>query len=334
MNGISRGGGHNHFTSIEPNYNKELTLFHRVTGMHKLGNKVSVIIPNYNGKEHLKRLLPTIANQTFDDYEVIIIDDFSPDRSALEYISTFIENQRNMQLIENERNLGFVKTCNKGFRLASGDYVCLLTNDTDVASNFIERNVQIMEDDCSIGVLSSIVVDQYGDNWFCGGRFESGLTFNLKDDFHGLRYVDWVAGTACFYRKQVFDNVGFLNEDFVMYHEDVDFCLRLRSQTNYNVCMFSEKLVTHYLPTKESLQLDATKRDRMGYYLYRNHILLLRRHSRRYIPKLLLQNLKDVINYLIASVLKNNSISFSDSIHMIFYILKGTFSGLLMKQTK
>ena len=53
--------------------------------------KVSIIIPHYEGIEYLHRLLPSIANQTFEDYEVIIIDDFTPDRSVPEYIGALIK---------------------------------------------------------------------------------------------------------------------------------------------------------------------------------------------------------------------------------------------------
>ena len=132
--------------------------------MTKHESKVCIIIPNYDRKEHLLRLLTSIVNQTYHNYEVIIIDDFSPDRSVVECIKMFIKDRDNMQLIENDKNLGFAKTCNKGFRLADGDYVCLLTNDTEIKNNFLERNVEIMDSDSYIGVLSCIIVDQTGNN--------------------------------------------------------------------------------------------------------------------------------------------------------------------------
>ena len=85
--------------------------------------KVTIIIPHYNQKECLKALLPSIANQTFADYEVIIIDDLTPDRSAPEYIRSLIKDYPNMRLIDNAENMRFVKTVNKGIKLAEGDYI-------------------------------------------------------------------------------------------------------------------------------------------------------------------------------------------------------------------
>jgi GT2 family glycosyltransferase len=283
--------------------------------------KVSVIIPNYNRKRDLERLLPSIANQTFDDYEVIIIDDFSPDRAAVEYIKDFIKDHRNMRLIENTENIGFVKTCNKGIRLSRSDYICILTNDTEVIKDFVERNAAIMDADRSIGVLSCIIVDREGNNWFSGGIIKTGFPINLKEDFTGVRQVDFVAGTAPFYRREVFDGVGLLNEDLVMYHEDVDFCLRVRNKTNYKTCMFGEKLVTHNIGPGD---MPSPK---VIYYLHRNLILVLKKYSPRSIPMVLLRYLREMANLLLVSVLKLNH----KYALRIPHIIKGTFDGLITK---
>lgn len=241
--------------------------------------RATIIIPNYNGKDHLERLLPSIADQTFNDYEVVIIDDCSLDRSAVEYVKTFIRDRANMRLVENTENMGFVKTCNRGFGLANAEYVCILTNDTEVTRDFVERNVQVMEEDTSIGVLSCVIVDQDRKNWFTGGSFQGGFRVNLKDDFQGCRRVDWVAGTACFYRRAVLEKVGLLDEHLVMYHEDLDFCLRVRQRSEYKVCMFSDKLVTHHVRDGRVTGIDRARILRQRYYGHRNHLVVVNRYS-------------------------------------------------------
>jgi len=286
--------------------------------------KVSVIIPNYNGREYLEKLLPSIADQTFNDYEVIILDDCSPDKSAVEYIKGFIRNRRNMRLVENEKNLGFVKNCNKGFALASGNYICLLTNDTVVASNFLERNVAVMEADSSIGVLSCMIVDEHGHNWFSGGSFKAGILVNLRDDFTGVRCVDYAAGTAPFYRREVFAKVGYLNESFYMYHEDVEFCLRVRKKTDYKICVFHEKLLTHYWYD------DPGKLNTRLYYGQRNHMLLLRKYAPRYLPKVAFLTLMDSIIFLARYVFKRNS----RAISIVITTVHGTIAGLIKVRVK
>jgi len=269
----------------------------------------------------LKVLLPSIANQTFSDYEVIIIDDLTPDRSAPEYIRSLIKDYPNMRLIDNAENMRFVKTVNKGIKLAEGDYICLLNSDTEVRRNFVQRNVEIMDADPSIGALSCIIVDRNGNNWFTGGRFESGFTVNLVDDFQGVRTVDWVAGTACFYRREVFDKMGLFDEDFLMYHEDVEFGLRMKAKTNYKACMFAERLVVHYL-------VPSIPRGDFYYYIMRNHIMLAKRYGKRYIPKILLYNLRQIRSMLLASVARPDRKSLIFSLYMV----RGTLAGLIRRQ--
>jgi GT2 family glycosyltransferase len=289
--------------------------------MDKDRRKVSVVIPNYNRKSELERLLPSIANQTFDDYEVIIIDDFSPDRSAVEYIKYFIQDHRNMRLVENTENIGFVKTCNKGIRLSGGEYICILTNDTEVARNFIQRNVSIMDADRTLGVLSCIILDREGNNWFSGGSLNGWSPVSLRDDFQGIRFVDYVAGTACFYRREIFGSVGLLNEQFVMYHEDIEFCLRVAGQTNYRTCVFGEKLVRHY----EGTSGFVTKE--ISYYGHRNLILLLKKYSPKSIPIVLFRYLRELANLLLVSVLQLDP----KYLLQIPHIIRGIFAGLTTK---
>jgi len=280
--------------------------------------KVSIIIPHYNQKECLEVLLPSIANQTFTDYEVIIIDDCSPDKSVAEYIKSFIKDYKNMRLVENAENMRFIKTVNKGIKLAEGDYICLLNSDTEVKSNFVQRNVEIMDADPSIGGLTCILVDKDVKNWFSGGRFKNGFIMNLVDEFNGIRLVDFVAGTACFYQKEVFDKIGLFDENFAMYHEDVEFGLRMKAKTNYKACVFAEKLVVHYgVPSIPSADF--------YYYLSRSHMMLLRRYEKRYIPvTLFVHTLRQIAGLLLISLLKRDGKPLLLSKHVI----RGTLDGL------
>jgi hypothetical protein len=290
--------------------------------MEAVTPKVSIIIPHYNQVECLNRLLPTVANQTFQNYEVIIIDDFTPDRSAPQYIRSLIKDYPRMRLVENMENMRFVRTCNRGIELARGDYVCLLNQDTEVRSNFVQRNVEIMDADPSIGALCCIVVDKDGNNWFTGGRFKNGYPVNLADDFRGIRTVDFVAGTACFYRKEVFNKIGLFDEDFTMYHEDVEYGLRMKAKTSYKACTFAEKLVVHYV-------VPSIPRRDLYYYINRNHIMLLRRYGKRYIPKIiLLYSLRQVAGLLFVSVARLDLTRLACAA----YVIRGTLDGLIRGQ--
>jgi len=286
--------------------------------------RASIIIPHYNQKESLKVLLPSIANQAFDNYEVIIIDDFTPDRSAPEYIRNLIKDYPKMRLVENTENMGFVKTVNRGIGLSNGEYICLLNQDTEVKINFVERNVEILDADASIAGLSCIIVDKYGKNWWTGGGFNKAYPVNLTDDFEGIRSVDFVAGTAAFYRKEVFRKIGLFDVSFHMYHEDVDFGLRIRAETDYKTCAFSDRLVVHY-------QINARPGPEVRYLLDRNQIFIVRRYFPGLLPRVLIKYLTDMAGALASDILVLHP--WLIPIHLLGFrhTLRGMFAGLSQK---
>jgi len=161
----------------------------------------------------------------------------------------------------------------------------------------VERNVAIMDADSSIGILSCIIAGKDGKIWSSGGRYKAGFPVNLQDDFQGIRSVDYVAGTACFFRREVFDKIGFPQEHYFAYHEDVEFGLRLRAETVYQACMFAEKLVVHYLEM-------TMPRSEVYYLGSRNHILLLKKYNPRYLPKVLLWYTREITRFLVRSISK------------------------------
>ncbi len=286
--------------------------------------KASIIIPHYNQVKFLKTVLPSIANQTFQDYEVIIIDDCTPDPSAVEFIKRFIKDYKNMRLVENTENLRFIKTVNKGIRLSDGKYICLLNCDTEVKSNFVERNVDILDSDPSICGLSCIIVDRCGKNWWTGGAFKKGSPVNLTDDFEGIRPVDFVAGTAAFYRKEIFRKIGLFDESYRMYHEDVEFGLRINAQTNYQLCAFSEKLVVHY-------QVNSIPGPEVLYLLSRNHIFMVRKYLPRSLPLAILKYFTDRATMLADDVLGLHPLAFFIHLAGFRHVIRGIYAGLSQK---
>jgi GT2 family glycosyltransferase len=288
--------------------------------------KVTIIIPHYNQKECLQRLLPSIDRQTFKDLEVIILDDHSPDPTTVPFIKDFIRDKPTMHLVVNAENMRFIKTCNKGITLAKGEYICLLNSDTEIAANFVERNVRIMDSDSGIGALSCVVVDQRGRNWFSGGRYRHGGSVNLTDDFQGLRQCDFVAGTAAFYRREIFDKIGLFDETYTMYHEDVEFGLRVGTQTHYRLCMFSDKLVTHYL-------VPSIPRTESYYYQSRNLFLILRQYSHNrayyiYLMNVLFLHIPKAIAVTVLLSLRKCSLREFLASFRSLHMIRGAYDGL------
>ena len=111
--------------------------------------KVSVIMSVYNSDKFLSESIESILNQTFRDFEFIIINDCSTDKS-LDIIKKYSKNDNRIVLIENENNIGLTKSLNKGVKIAKGNYIAridaddtALNNRFEVQYNFLEKNKNI-----------------------------------------------------------------------------------------------------------------------------------------------------------------------------------------------
>lgn len=114
---------------------------------------ISVIIPNYNHALFLKQRIDTVLNQTFQDFEVIILDDCSTD-SSREIIEQYRGHSKISNIIFNDKNSGGVfKQWIKGIEIAKGDYVWIAESDDYASANFLEETLKIIENDLSLGMV-------------------------------------------------------------------------------------------------------------------------------------------------------------------------------------
>ncbi|WP_309741747.1 glycosyltransferase family 2 protein [Chamaesiphon sp. OTE_20_metabat_361] len=151
--------------------------------------KVSVIIPNYNHALFLDRRIESILNQTFQDFEIIFLDDNSTDRSK-EVFARYEDNPRITHAIFNAENSGSTfKQWNKGFSLAAGEYAWIAESDDYAAPRFLEELVAIMEQNKNVGLV------------YC----QSCLVDN-KDEIISPNFLEY---TDCFNSKRW--NASYLN---------------------------------------------------------------------------------------------------------------------------
>lgn len=125
---------------------------------------VSVIVPNYNYAQYLEQRMETILNQTYQNFEVIILDDCSTDNS-LEIIEKYRLHSNVREVIVNEHNSGSpFKQWNKGIRLAKGDLIWIAEADDYCEPNFLEELVRAFcsVDDCAVTYSLSYLVDLEG----------------------------------------------------------------------------------------------------------------------------------------------------------------------------
>ena len=193
---------------------------------------VSVIIPNYNGEHFLKACLEALKRQTFDDMEVILVDNASTDDS----IKLAKELYREIRVIELHDNTGFAYAVNRGIEAAKGEYVLLLNNDTIVFPNFVKNQYKMIKGKPDVFSCSALMiqnqnhelVDDAGDELAVLGW---GFAPDRDKPVSGCGVPHEVFSScagAAIYRKAVFDEIGLFDESFFAYLEDMDVGYRAR----------------------------------------------------------------------------------------------------------
>lgn len=194
--------------------------------------KVSVVIPNYNGEKYLRDCLCSLKDQTFSNYEVILVDNNSTDDS-INLARSLIPS---ITIIRLDSNQGFSKAVNIGIKSAEGKYVVLLNNDTIAQTSWLMNLVDSIDKDssifsCSSKMLSyhdSCLIDDAGDAYtIFGNAYQEGhgMRKDLYDKDHDV--FSACAGAAI-YRRNLFNIVGYFDERFFAYLEDVDIGYRAR----------------------------------------------------------------------------------------------------------
>lgn len=188
--------------------------------------KVTVVIPNYNGKHFLEPCLSSLRKQKCKNFEILIIDNASVDGSA-EWIQ---KNYPEVNLMVMEKNLGFAGGVNVGIKAAKSPYILLLNNDTEVTPNFVGMLLKSIESSPKIFSVSSRMIQYYdreklddaGDLYsIVGWGFQRGVGRSVKEYKHCRKVFSACAGAAI-YRKSVFEKIGYFDEMHFAYLEDID----------------------------------------------------------------------------------------------------------------
>ena len=218
--------------------------------------KVSVIIASWNRKEMLQRCLYSLTKQTFQDYELIVVDNGSTD--GAECYAT----------LRNATNLGFAKAANQGIAASVGEYVALINNDAAANRFWLEELVKSADrpHDGQPGMYASRVIRPDGSLESAGCYiYHDGNGMCIRD----CRPPDFPSGCAAMYKREMLDRIGLFDERMFMYNEDTELGVRARKAGYY--CLYvREAVVTHYGASHNNL----TKLWRNE----RNRVLLLMKH--------------------------------------------------------
>ena len=192
---------------------------------------LTVIIPNFNGKQFLKECFDSLKEQNCS-FEVIIIDNGSVDGSA-DFIAS---NYPEFSLIRNKKNLGFAVAANQGIKSSNTDYILLLNNDVVLDKNCISNLLEcIKEDENLFAVASKMIqyhnrtlIDDAGDEYTILGWTKKVGNGKSTELYQSAREIFSACAGAALYRRSVFDEIGYFDENFFAYMEDVDIGYRAR----------------------------------------------------------------------------------------------------------
>lgn len=195
-------------------------------------HEVSVIIPNFNGKQYLQKCLDSMRNQDFLDFEVILVDNGSEDGS----VSFVQENYPEVKILALKENTGFCGAVNAGIQASLSSYVILLNNDTMAEPTFVGSLLKSIKQkpgafSCQAKMLQMQHPDCMDDagNYYCalGWAFADGKGKNQKE-YNRERKIFSACAGAAIYRRKILDKIGLFDEEHFAYLEDLDIGYRAK----------------------------------------------------------------------------------------------------------
>lgn len=238
---------------------------------------VTVVVPNWNRRDLLERLLGGLARQTHPIEEIVVADNGSTDGSAE------VASAAGARVIQMGRNTGFSPAVNRGIRAARTEWLAIVNNDVEPAPDWLERLLEAVERERT---------------WFAAGKLLNAERRDLMDgafDTISRGGCSWRAGhgrpdgpewdrpreirfapfTAALFRTELFERVGLLDERFESYLEDVDFGLRCAKKGYRGV--YEPRAVAYHAG---SATLGVWHRENVR-RISRNQLLLVAKHFPR-----------------------------------------------------
>jgi len=182
--------------------------------------KVSICVPNYNYGEYIGECIRSILNQTYKDFELIIVDDASTDNS-IEIIESFSDSR--IRVYENDENLGITKNWNQCLKYATGDYIAIFHSDDIYHSEIIEQEVKVLSHFKNIHLVSTKATTNIQRL-----KDKNEYKYILYTPFEFMKFLFGGHTLVCpsvMVRQECYEDIGRYNEDLI-FLEDQEFYLR------------------------------------------------------------------------------------------------------------
>lgn len=206
---------------------------------------ITVIIPTFDSGKYVKKCLDSIFSQTHKNFEVIVFDNGSCDETLS------VVDEYPVTLIKNGYNVGWARANNLCIAKAKSKYVFLLNVDTVLHKDCLKNLFEFAESRSGFACISPAIVERLSS--FLGKQNDAyPLAFDINSGLIKAYDVDqeyvevsFVPGTALFANRHTLKKGLYFREDFFMYHEDVEFSLRILTQTSLKLFFLKTAIVAH-----------------------------------------------------------------------------------------
>ena len=248
---------------------------------------ISILVVNWNTRQFLQQCLESIFNQSSDTpFEVIVVDNASTDDS-IQMVKT---NFPQVTLIQNSENTGFARANNKAARISRADYLLLLNSDAYLSSGALDQMVRFASASKSVDVLGVRLLNPDGSFQFSyadfptlwreflilstlGRRlFRKNYPSHNPEIERGAQKVDYVNGACFLVRREIYEKVGGLPDQYFMYAEEVDFCLEVHRSAG-QVWYHPQIEVFHHGSASSKKRMSAREGD-----MYQSRVRLIRKY--------------------------------------------------------
>ena len=244
------------------------------------GEKIYVVLVNYNGMKYIKECIDSVYRQTYKDIKIVVVDNASSDGSL-----QILETYKDLVLIKRNKNEGFAKGCNIGIKYAlkaKAEYVMLLNIDTVIDDDMICKLYQNAD---SNTVTTPKIFADYAKTkiWYSGGKidYQYGKHIQYQDRrLEGTsvntsgKSVQFACGCCMLVHRDIWRKIGLLDEKYFMYFDDDDLSLRF----------LKGKIKILYIPSatmwhKVGGCFQGSKNNLTQYYCTRNRLYFTKKHS-------------------------------------------------------
>ncbi|MBR3152416.1 MAG: glycosyltransferase family 2 protein [Clostridia bacterium] len=265
---------------------------------------VAIIMVNYNGEELCKECIESINNGSIVP-DIILVDNASINFNYKNFLK-----YKNVTILRNSENIGFTGGNNIGINFAlknNYEYIILLNNDTIIDKNMIEE----LMSNSNYNTITTPKMYYYSEPkkiWFAGGKinfFKANAKHIGKDRFDSKKFdkkkkIDFATGCCMCIHKSILEKVGLLNENFFMYNEDLEFCLRCL-QKKIDIIYIPTAMLWHKVGGSSGGDISKT----FTYYSNRNRFYLVKGKYFNTEAKVFVY-ISRLIRYLLSKMNKDN----------------------------